>query len=69
MAEIVKVTTNLPKQLVDDLREDASRNGDTLTQGLKAAITTKLFLDREIRGGAKLLIQEPDGSLVQVRIP
>lgn len=69
MAEIVKVTTNLPKQIVDDLREDAAQQGDTLTQGLKSAISTKLFLDREIRRGARLMLQEADGTIVQLRLP
>jgi hypothetical protein len=69
MPEIVKVTTNLPKDAVDALREDAALKGDNLTQGLKAAISTKLYLDEEVRKGAKIFVQEPDGQMVQLRLP
>ena len=69
MPEIVKVTTNLPKDAVDELRDEATAKGDTLTQGLKDAISTKLFFDREIRSGAKIFVQEPGGQMVQVKIP
>jgi len=67
--EIVKVTTNLPKAAVDQLRNDAAEKGDTLTQGLKAAISTKLYLDDEIRKEAKIFVQESDGSVVQLNLP
>ena len=69
MAEIVKVTTNLPKEAVDELREDAAEKGDTLTQGLKAAITTKLYLDREVKKGGKVFVQAADGHMVEVKLP
>ena len=69
MPEIVKVTTNLPKVAVDELREDAALKGDTLTQGLKAAISTKLYLDGEVRKGAKVFVQQPDGQMVQLVLP
>jgi len=67
--EIVKVTTNLPKEAVDELRADAALKGDTLTQGLKAAISTKLYLDNEVRRGAKVFVQQPDGQMVQLVLP
>ncbi|HUZ09989.1 MAG TPA: hypothetical protein VMU76_07465 [Acidimicrobiales bacterium] len=69
MPEIVKVTTNLPKDMIDQLREDAAERHDNLTQGLKAAISTKLFLDNEVRNGAKIFVQEPDGRMVQLKLP
>ena len=68
-AEIVKVTTNLPRSMIGELAENATRTGKTLTRALGEAITTKNFLSRELRAGAKVLIEDPDGTLWQVQIP
>ncbi len=43
--------------------------GDNLTQGLKAAISTKLFLDEAVRSGGKVLVKQNDGTLVEVMLP
>lgn len=67
-AEIVKVTTNLPKPAVEELRQNAASKGDTLTQGLKAAISTKLYLDEEIRKGGKIFVKRGN-ELVELVLP
>ncbi len=69
MSDIVKVTTNLPRDAVEELRRDAARKGDNLTQGLKAAISTKLYLDDAVRNGGKVFVERSDGQLVEVRLP
>jgi hypothetical protein len=67
--DLVRVSAVLPKESVDELREHAASKGDNLTQGLKSAISTKLFLDRELANEGKVLIERKDGSMVQVHLP
>ena len=67
--KFVRVTTNLPKDLVDTLRDNATDKGDTLTQGLKGAISTKLLLDKEVRDKSKILIKRKDGSIAELQLP
>lgn len=67
--DIVKVTTNLPKRLIDDLAAGALERGQTLTRALGTAIATKNFLTREIRAGGTLLLEYPDGTTCGVLLP
>jgi|GEM_PF-2599161 hypothetical protein len=67
--EIVKVTTNLPKDAVEELRGNAAQRGDNLTQGIKAAISTKLFLDKEIKNGGRVFVRRGGNELVELHLP
>lgn len=67
--EVVRVTANLPGPAVEQLKTNAAMKGDNLTQGLKAAISTKLFFDDAIRSGGKVLVKQSDGTLVEVVLP
>jgi hypothetical protein len=67
--DLVRVSAVLPKESVDELRDSAATKGDNLTQGLKSAISTKNFLEKEINDGGKVLIKRKDGSVVEVRLP
>ncbi len=64
-----RVSAVLPTDAVEELRESSAKKGDNLTQGLKAAINTKVFLDDEIRDGGTILIKRKDGSTVEVKLP
>lgn len=66
---VVRVTANLPGPAVDQLKSNAAARGDNLTQGLKAAISTKLFLDEAVAEGGKVLVKQSDGTLVEVVLP
>ncbi len=67
--EVVRVTANLPGPAVEQLKTNAAMKGDNLTQGLKAAISTKLFLDDAIRSGGRVLVKQSDGTVVEVVLP
>jgi hypothetical protein len=69
MPDLVRVSAVLPEGPVKELRERAAAKGDNLTQGLKTAISTKLFLENEIADGGKVLIKRKDGSTVEVNLP
>ncbi len=67
--ELSRVSAILPTESVEELRESSARKGDNLTQGLKAAINTKVFLDEEINKGGTVLVKRNDGSTVEVKLP
>ncbi len=67
--DVVRVTANLPGSAVEQLKTNAALKGDNLTQGLKAAISTKLFLDEAVQSGGKVLVKQSDGNLVEVVLP
>lgn len=69
MTPVVRVTANLPSREIDELKKHSAAKGDTLTQGLKNAITTKLFLDDEVSKGNKVLVKRDDGDLVELHLP
>jgi hypothetical protein len=66
---LVRVSAILPNEPVQQLRQHAAAKGDNLTQGLKAAINTKLYLDEAVEEGGTVLVRRKDGSLVEVRLP
>lgn len=67
--DLVRVSAILPKSSVHELRERAATKGDNLTQGLKSAISTQLFLEHEIEQGGTVLVKRKDGNVVEVRLP
>lgn len=66
---VVRVTAKLPGPAVEQLRRNAALRGDTLTNGLKGAIATKLYLDQAVKEGGTALIRKRDGTLVELVLP
>ncbi|MBV9251869.1 MAG: hypothetical protein JO227_21835 [Acetobacteraceae bacterium] len=66
MPEVTKATFNLPSAELDQLKQLAKRRSISVTQALRQAIVSELFLQRIADRGAKLLVQEPDGTLQQL---
>jgi hypothetical protein len=62
----VKISVNLPDDMVRALKEMADLRGTTVTEVLKAAIGTEAFLADQIKNGAKVLVEEKDKSLKQL---
>jgi len=62
----VKMSVNLPEETVEKLREIAEKNGITLTAALRQSIANEKFLEDELRGGGKLLIEKEKEPLRQV---
>lgn len=62
----VKMSVNLPDEAVENLRAIAEKNGITLTAALRQSIANEKFLEDELKGGSKLLIEDPEGSSRQV---
>jgi hypothetical protein len=64
--KIVKVSVNLPDDLVRDLKAMAEERGTSVTEVLKAAIGTERYLAERITNGAKVLVEEKDKSVKQL---
>ncbi|MCP9489260.1 MAG: hypothetical protein MSC31_05230 [Solirubrobacteraceae bacterium MAG38_C4-C5] len=67
--DLVRVSAILPEPSVRELRDRAATKGDNLTQGLKSAISTQLFLENEVEAGGTVLVKRNDGTVVEVRLP
>ncbi len=61
-----KITVNLPDNTVSGLREIAENRGITVTEALRQTIESQQFLDSEIRGGGKLLVEKPNQPTRQI---
>lgn len=61
-----KVTFNVLNSEIEALKAQALREGTMVTRILRRAIGTELFLKENEANGAKLLIEERDGTLSQV---
>jgi hypothetical protein len=58
--EVVKLSVNLPKDVVDALREIADQQGTTVTEALRRSISTQKFVDDTVKGGSKILVDDPN---------
>jgi hypothetical protein len=65
----VKLTVNLPQAEMRVIRTRAGENHETVTQLLRRAIGTTLFLDEEVARGGRVLVERRDRTLVEVVFP
>jgi hypothetical protein len=63
--KVIKVTVNLSEEVVNALRELAQKNGVTVTEQLRRAISTEKWLD-EIRDTHKVLLENQQGRVREV---
>jgi hypothetical protein len=66
VANVVKVTVNLPEDLAVRLRTLAESEGKTFTQALREAITLKLFVSELLASGAKVLVEQKDKTIREI---
>jgi len=66
MSDVVKVTVNLPKDLVDAVKELANKRHVTLTEVIRDAIGTEKFLADANDEGSKILIEDKKKNLRQI---
>lgn len=65
-AKTVKISANLSEEVVNALRDIAAKKNVSLTEALRQAISTELFLVDAQRRNAKVLIEEPDKTMKQL---
>jgi hypothetical protein len=62
MANIVKVTFNIPEDELLVLKALAARRGNTVTSTIRRAVGLEAFVDEEEAKGNRLLILNTDGQ-------
>jgi hypothetical protein len=55
MSDLIKVSFNLPRDEFSALRELAARRNTTMTQTVRAALATEMFLQKQVDDGAIIL--------------
>jgi len=60
-----RLTVNLSEELVESLREMATRSGTTMTDVLKRAIAVQKFLEEQQDEGKKLLMEDPEANTIR----
>lgn len=58
--EVDGEVVELPEEVVQALTEIAQRNGLRLEEAIQQAIVNEKFIEDEVEGGAKLLIEKND---------
>jgi hypothetical protein len=56
----VKISANLPAEIVKTLRQVAKLKGTSMTEVLRHAISLEAFLLEKEREGSKILVEEKD---------
>ncbi len=63
---IVKTSVNLSTSVLRALRRLATRRGVTMTEALRQAIGTEVFLDDTQQAGGKVLVEDKRGRVRQL---
>lgn len=58
--DFVKISANLPAEVVKTLRQVAKLKGTSMTEVLRHAISLEAFLLEKEREGSKILVEEKD---------
>ena len=60
-APVSRVTVNLPTRVWHALEEAAKSDGITRTEALRRAIAIDLYLREQVRNGASVVVETPEG--------
>ena len=66
MSNNVKVTVNLPKDLLERLKELSNAKSVSMTETIRKGLETELFLTKEEQSGSKVLLEKKDNKIVQL---
>jgi hypothetical protein len=66
MSDTVKASFNLPRAELDLLRELAERRSVSVTQALRQALVSEIFLQEMADEGKSLLVEDPNGPTKEV---
>lgn len=66
VANVVKVTVNLPEEMAAELKALAESEGKTFTQVLKEAISLKLYVADVLSAGGRLLVESRDKTIERI---
>jgi metal-responsive CopG/Arc/MetJ family transcriptional regulator len=63
----VKVSVNLPEDLLQELDDLASRRGTRVTRLIRQAISDMIFFESEMQKGSSVLLEDRDRNLRKVQ--
>lgn len=66
MADTVRTTLSLRKSDVKNLDEVADAAELNRNDAIRKALASEAFIQRVLKGGGKILIEEPDGKIKEV---
>ena len=64
--KLKRVSLSLPLDTIEKIDQIASLHGITMTDAIRRAIATEVYIDSEIQENSKILIQKSDNSLIEV---
>lgn len=67
MEVMVRTVVELPFDLLDQVEVMAKARGETMTSIIHRALNTESFIFRELVRGNKILVEERDRSIKEVR--
>lgn len=65
-SNVTRVTVNLPADLIESLKKEASKRGISVTEAIRRGLETELFLNDQESAGSKILLEKEDSSIVQL---
>jgi hypothetical protein len=66
---VTKVTLNIPDDLLAEVKRVAGVRGITITDMFRQSLRNDLFFAQEESQGGKILIEKPNGKMVQIVRP
>jgi|GEM_PF-2843115 len=57
MARTVKVTLNLPEDLLNRLKDASLTRNVSMTEAIRRSLETELYLNKEEQAGSKILLE------------
>ena len=62
----VKITLNLPADLVNRLKAESEIRDISMTEEIRRSLENELYLSKEEKEGAKVLLEKKDSRIVQL---
>jgi len=63
---VIKVTVNIPEDLMENVKRLAAEEGTTMTSVIQRALSLEIFLAAEEEKGSKVLLEDPNGKFRKV---
>jgi alpha-D-ribose 1-methylphosphonate 5-triphosphate synthase subunit PhnL len=65
-ADVIKMTVNMSKENMDSAKTLATKNSTTVTDIINRAVVLEKFFEEKKAEGAKILVKNKDGSMIEV---
>ena len=63
---VTKVTLNLTSEPVEEIKQTAKKQNLTVTENFRRSLQRDLFFSKEESTGGKVLVERPDGRMVEI---